>query len=85
MPIPGWPTRTAAPQLLQNCRWLFSVRLYMPRLSAPCTTLTFGVGHNVAECTGALSQLRQELQWQYTCTAGSPVISTCTAPQAQLL
>jgi hypothetical protein len=32
---------------------------------------------------GALSQPRHELQWQIACTAGSPVISSCTAPQMQ--
>jgi hypothetical protein len=32
---------------------------------------------------GALSHPRHELQWQIACTAGSPVISSCTAPQVQ--
>ena len=35
-------------------------------LSAPFTTFTFDVGHRLAAWIGAPSQLRQELQWQYT-------------------
>src|SRR5215468_11319720 len=85
MPMAGCPTSTGAPQLLQNWRWLFSVRLYMPSLSAPFTTFTLVAGQRLAAWIGAPSQLRQELQWQYTCAAGSPVISSCTAPQAQPL
>src|SRR5712691_12032311 len=81
----GCPTSTGAPQLVQNWRWLFSVRLYIPSLSAPFTTFTFDAGHRLAAWIGAPSQLRQELQWQYTCTAGSPLISSCTAPHAHPL
>src|SRR5205823_4482103 len=44
---------------------------------------TFGVGHRLAAWIGAPSQPRQELQWQYTWNAGSPVISSWTAPHAQ--
>src|SRR5712691_4702228 len=81
----GCPTSTGAPQLVQNWRWLFSVLLYIPSLSAPFTTFTFDAGHRLAAWIGAPSQLRQELQWQYTCTAGSPLISSCTAPHAHPL
>jgi hypothetical protein len=45
------------------------------------TTLTLSAGHNAAAWIGALSQPRHELQWQYACTAGSPLISSLTAPQ----
>src|SRR5262245_48600449 len=83
MPMPGCPTSTGAPQAVQNWRWLFSVLLYRPSLSAPFVTLTFGVGHRLAAWTGAPSQPRQELQWQYAWTVGSPVISIWTAPHAQ--
>src|SRR5215468_11188826 len=85
MPMAGCPTSTGAPQLLQNWRWLFSVRLYMPSLSAPFTTFTLVAGHRLAAWIGAPSQLRQELQWQYTWAAGSPVISSWTAPHAHPL
>src|SRR5215468_6574546 len=85
MPKPGCPTSTGAPQPVQNWRWLFSVRLYMPSLSAPFTTFTLVAGQRLAAWIGAPSQPRHELQWQYTCTAGSPVISSCTAPHAHPL
>ena len=49
------------------------------------TTFTLGEGHNAAAWIGALSQLRHEVQWQYACTAGSPVTSSWTATQAQLV
>jgi hypothetical protein len=50
-------------------------------LSAPFVILTLGVGQSAAAWSGALSQPRHELQWQIACTAGSPVISSWTAPQ----
>src|SRR4029450_2388247 len=85
IPKLGCPTSTGAPQLVQNCRWLFSVLLYIPSLSAPLVTFTFDSGHRLAAWIGAPSQLRHELQWQYTCTAGAPLISSCTAPHAHPL
>jgi len=46
-------------------------------------TWTLEFGHSVAPWIGALSQVRQELQWQYTWTGGSPDSSSWTAPHGQ--
>ena len=56
--------RTGAPQAVQNCRWLASVRFQRPSWSSPFVTVTLGVGHRLAAWIGAPSQLRQESQWQ---------------------
>jgi hypothetical protein len=64
MPIAGCRTSTGLPQLVQNWRWLASVFLNMPSLSAPFTTLMVGVGQSVAAWMGAPSHPRHELQWQ---------------------
>src|SRR5262245_42000463 len=83
MPIAGWTTSTGLPQLLQNWRWLASVFLNMPSLSAPFTTRTLAAGQSAAAWIGAPSQPRHELQWQYAWTLGSPDTSSSTAPQKQ--
>src|SRR5262245_49736950 len=85
IPRLGCRMRTGLPHAVQKCRWLASVFLKTASLSAPLTTFTFRVGQSVAAWSGEPSQPRHELQWQYACAAGSPLIATWTAPQKQPL
>ncbi len=62
MPSVGWRTSTGLPQLVQKCRWLASVFLKTPSLSAPFTMATFGVGQSAAAWIGAPSHPRQDSQ-----------------------
>src|SRR5262249_33913332 len=53
----------------------------MTTCSAPAVTRTVSGFQRVKALTGAADQDLHDWQWQYPIASGSPVTSTCTAPQ----